>query len=83
VVPAGRRWVVRDIDVLHDLGVAGGFLAGADGYWFWNCQWDGSVAQGAWNGWRGRQVIAAGGTLTIYSDAPAAAHVSGYDLLDL
>lgn len=80
-VPAGRVWIVRDCDLVFagSLPANAGFQ-GSDGQFVYYVE----VAAGStqlWYGWRGRQILNAGETLTYHSFAGVCDFaISGYEL---
>jgi hypothetical protein len=81
-VPAGHRWVVRDIDVYASTGASAmtGF-AEINGVAFAFIKVSGFSQDGVQ--WRGRQVLMPGDVLTLNPAGQASDWcVSGYDLID-
>ena len=81
VVAPGKVAVLRDLDVFVPSGGSGAgvFLIGSAGQTIWAENTIGGAF--AWMHWRGRQVVEAGGTVTVTTTGPADVTLSGY-LLD-
>lgn len=78
-VPAGRVWILRDLDLTLTGGAPGNiFLLDEDAVQF--AQWLG-VAANTYIPWRGRQVFAAGSELHLFTNGGTwDLRGSGYDL---
>jgi len=80
-VPTGVVWIVRDVDLVavSALPVHAGFR-GNDGQFIYYIQIESGSTE-LWSGWRGRQVLIAGETLTLQVFAGSVdATISGYEL---
>ena len=81
-VPAGRTWIIRDIDAREDTGSATAFLfvKNVAGGILWIHQ-VGSAINDSNAEWRGRQVFPSGSVLELQASGGSwGIQVSGYDL---
>jgi len=80
-VPAGKRWVIRCIDIRVHAGAGASLYYGVGGVATWWVLLSGTLASNPWHQWQGRQVLEAGEQIWVsFPQGQVDVVTTGYEL---